>query len=233
MLLKVQRYNKTAGLYKGQFQGGIFMSTQVLSDVFKAIADRHSVKEYHKGHKIPKETLDQLLQAAQMAPSAWNLQHWKLLVVEDDAFKEKLLPIAYNQKQITDSSVVIAVLGDLQANLNFEPVFGPLVQAGHLPQGVMDSLGAQVEGAYQNPQIARDEAIRNGSLLAMQLMLAAKALGYDTCPMGGFDAARFVQEFNIPERYVPVMLISVGLAATPGRASSRLPLDQVIISNTF
>lgn len=210
------------------------MSQQnVQSEVLKVLAERHSVKEYQAGHKMPKEHLEQLLLSATQAPSSWNLQHWKFIVIEDQAYKEKLHPIAYGQKQIVDSSVVIAVLGDLEANKNVEPVFGPLVAAGHMPKELKDTLAGQIEGAYQHPQVARDEAIRNGSLAAMQLMIAAKALGYDTCPMGGYDAARFVTEFNVPERYVPVMLISVGLAATPARPSSRLSLDQVTVSNTF
>jgi len=209
------------------------MTQQVQSEVLKVIAERHSVKQYQAGHRLPKEHLEQLLTAASQAPSAWNLQHWKFLVIEDQAHKEKLLPIAFGQKQIIESSAVIAVLGDLQANLNFESVFGPLVTAGFLKQEVKDGLGAQVNGAYQNPQVARDEALRNASLAAMQLMLAAKALGYDTCPMGGYDPVRFVQEFNVPERYLPVMLISVGVAATPARGSSRLPLDQIVVKESF
>jgi nitroreductase len=209
------------------------MSTQIQNEIFKVMEERHAVKEYQKGYKLPKEDLEQLLKAASLAPSAWNLQHWKFLVIEDDGFKEKLLPIAYGQKQIVDSSVVIAVLGDLQANLNVEPVFGPLVKAGQLPQSIKDSLAGQIEGAYQNSQVARDEAIRNGSLAAMQLMLAAKAMGYDTCPMGGFDHARLVQEFNVPDRYIPIMLISVGVASAPSRPSTRLPLNQLVVSNTF
>jgi nitroreductase len=209
------------------------MANQVQSEIFKIMEDRHAVKAFKKGHKMPKEHLEQLLYATTLAPSSWNLQHWKFLVIEKQTFKEKLLPIANGQKQITDSSVVIAVLGDLQANLNFEPVFGPLVTAGYLPQQLKDTLRSQVEGVYENPQIARDEAIRNSSLAAMQLMLAAKALGYDTCPMGGFDPVKFVQVFNVPQRYVPVMLISVGIAATPARASGRLPMDHVVVMNTF
>jgi nitroreductase len=209
------------------------MTNQVQSEVLKVLEERHSVKEYQKGHKMPKEHLEQLLKSTSLSPSSWNLQHWKLLVIEDQAYKEKLLPIAYNQKQIVDSSVVIAVLGDLQANLNFDPVFGPLAKAGYMPQELHDSLKGQVEGAYQNAQLARDEAIRNASLASMQLMIAAKALGYDSCPMGGFNHSKLIEEFNIPERYVPVMLISVGLAATPARPSGRLPLDQIVVTNTF
>lgn len=209
------------------------MSTEVKSEVLKVLEDRHSVKQYQVGHKMPKADLEQLLTSTSQAPSSWNLQHWKLLVIEDQAQKEKLLPIAYGQKQIVESSVVIAILGDLEANKNTELVFGPAVEAGHMPKELYDTLAAQIEGAYQYPQVARDEAIRNASLAAMQLMIAAKALGYDTCPMGGYDAAKFVEAFNVPARYVPVMLISVGLAATPARSAGRLPLDQIIVSNSF
>ncbi|MFC5451675.1 nitroreductase family protein [Paenibacillus aestuarii] len=210
------------------------MSQQtVKSEVLQVLADRRSVKQYQAGHKMPKEDLEQLLTSTSQAPSAWNLQHWKLVVIEDQAHKEKLLPIAYGQKQVIESSVVIAVLGDLEANKNAPLVFGPAVEGGFITKELYDNLVGQIEGAYQYPQVARDEAIKNASLAAMQLMVAAKAMGYDTCPMGGYDAAKFVEAFNVPARYVPVMLISVGLPAAPGRPSGRLSLDQITVSNSF
>jgi nitroreductase len=205
----------------------------VQSEVLKVLSDRRAVKQYKVGHRMPKEDLEQLLKSASETPSSWNLQHWKFLVIEDQAQKERLLPIAYGQKQIVESSVVIAVLGDLEANKNAELVFGPAVEGGFMSKEVMDTLVNQINGAYQSPQVARDEAIRNGSLASMQLMIAAKAMGYDTCPMGGYDAVKFVEAFNVPARYVPVMLITVGLAASPARPSGRLSLDQITIKNTF
>lgn len=205
----------------------------VQSEVLKVLSDRRAVKQYKVGHQMPKENLEQLLKSASETPSAWNLQHWKFLVIEDQAQKERLLPIAYGQKQIVESSVVIAVLGDLEANKNAELVFSPAVADGFMSKEVMDSLVGQINGAYQNPQVARDEAIRNGSLASMQLMIAAKAMGYDTCPMGGYDVAKFVEAFNVPARYVPVMLITVGLAASPARPSGRFSLDQITVKNTF
>ncbi|MFC0214959.1 nitroreductase family protein [Paenibacillus chartarius] len=210
------------------------MSQQaVYNDVFTVLSERHAVKQYQAGHQMPQADLEQLLLSTSQAPSAWNLQHWKLLVIEDQAQKEKLLPIAYGQKQIVESSVVIAVLGDLEANKNAPLVFGPGVEAGVLSKEIYDNLIGQIEGAYQNPQIARDEAIRNASLAAMQLMIAAKAMGYDTCPMGGFDKEKFVEAFNVPARYIPNMLITVGLAAQPARPSGRFPIDQITQKNTF
>ncbi|WJH34636.1 nitroreductase family protein [Paenibacillus sp. CC-CFT747] len=199
------------------------MSTSVPQDLQTALRERRSVKQYDPGYQMSKEELKELLKLTGRAPSSWNLQHWKFLVVHSDEQKQKLLPIAYGQQQIVQSSAVIAVLGDLEANLNAEPIYSEGVKAGALPQEVKDALIGQINAAYQSPQVARDEAIRNASLASMQLMLAAKTMGLDTCPMGGFDQKKFVEAFEVPERYIPVMLISVGKAAQPGRPSGRFP----------
>jgi len=209
------------------------MSTQVQTSVLNLLEERHSVRDYEVGHKLPKADLEKLLTTAATAPSAWNLQHWKLLVIEDEAQKEKLLPIAYGQQQITQSSVVIAVLGDLEANKNAEIVHGAAVAAGMMPKELKDGMAAQIEAAYQDPQTARDSAYSNAGLISMQLMITAKAMGYDTCPMGGFDKTQFVEAFNVPARYAPVMLVTVGLATKPGHPSNRLALDQFTVSNSF
>ncbi|KIL36269.1 NAD(P)H nitroreductase [Gordoniibacillus kamchatkensis] len=206
------------------------------SEVIRLMEERHSVRNYEQYYAIPQEHLETILKAAATAPSSWNLQHWKFLVVESREDKEKLLPIANGQRQVVDSSVTVAVLGDLEANKNAEAVYGELVAKGLMPAQVKDTLLAQIEAAYSRSdaaRLARDEAIRNSALAAMQLMLAAKALGYDTCPMGGFNPRQLMQAFNIPERYVPLMLISVGKAAKPAHASSRLPLERMVVRGSF
>lgn len=202
------------------------------SEVLQVIADRHSVKYYQPGHKIPKEDLQQIIISASQAPSSWNLQHWKFLIIDDPAQREKLLPIAFGQKQIVESSVVIAVLGDLEANKKAEIAFNPATDGEFIPK-IYEGFVAQIEDAYQNPHTARDEAIRNGSLAAMQLMIAAKAMGYESSPLGGYDVEKFVEAFHVPARYLPVMLITVGLPTRPARRTTRLSFDQITISNTF
>jgi nitroreductase len=189
---------------------------------------RHSVRKYERGVTIPQAELNEILELAAAAPSSWNLQHWRFLVIQDQANKEKLLPLSYNQEQVVDASAVVIVLGDLQANKVAGEVFASA------PEAVRNSMVQQIEGAYaNNPQVARDEAIRNASLGAMQLMLAAKAKGYDTVPMGGFNHGGVVQEFAIPERYIPVVMIPIGKAASPGRPTERFPLDKVVINERF
>lgn len=206
-------------------------NTALTNETIQTLLSRHSVRSYKQGHKIPEEVLREILLIAGQAPSAWNLQHWKFMLIEEQADKEKLLPIAYNQKQIVDSSVTVAVLGDTEADKNAAIVYGQSVEEGLLPVEFKDRMVDQITGAYANagPGLGRDHAFLNASLGAMQLMIAAKAYGYDSVPMSGFDSGRFAREFNVPSRYVPVMLISLGLAQEPGKATSRLPLEDIIL----
>ncbi|WP_297988842.1 nitroreductase family protein [Anoxybacillus sp.] len=195
--------------------------------MLSVIEQRKSVRQYDPNASISKEQLTKLLQAAGKAPSAWNLQHWHFVVIFGKEAQQKLLPIAYNQRQIVDASAVVAVLGDLQAHQKTDAVYDPLVAEGKMTKDIKETLAKQIESAYTNAQYARDAAFTNASLAAMQFMLAAKAEGFDTCAIGGFDTKAFMDAFNIPSRYVPVMLITVGKAAAPAHASYRLPIDEL------
>ncbi|UYZ13344.1 nitroreductase family protein [Brevibacillus sp. WF146] len=195
---------------------------------------RHSVRKYDPNAEIPREELNEILRLAATAPSSWNLQHWRFIVVTDRAKKEQLLPIAYGQQQVVDAFATIIVLGDLEADKSARPVYDDALAKGYVTEQVREMMISQIEETYRNnPQIARDEAIRNASLAAMQLMLAAKAKGYDTCPMLGFDSNALIQALNIPPRYIPVMMITVGKASVAARPTARFGLDQLVIENSF
>lgn len=194
---------------------------------------RHSVRQYKRDVVIPETTLNEILELAASAPSSWNLQQWRFLVVRKQAQKDAILPIAYGQQQVSDASAVIIVLGDLQGNLTGHEIYDAAVAAGHLQQEVRDTLVGQIDGAYSFEQVARDEANKNAGFAAMQLMLAAKAKGYDTVPMGGFDKEKLVEALNIPARFTPVVMIALGEAAAPARPSGRLPLEKLVIHESF
>ena len=202
------------------------MSTKTM-DAIEVMKARSTVRKYDPNANIPEEELNELLEIAIQAPSAWNLQHWRFLVITSKEMKEKLLPISYNQEQVVEAAATVAVLGDLQANETAKIVYK---DAG---KDIYDLMIGQVEKAYQNDRFARDEAFLNAGFAAMQLMLAAKAKGYDTCPIGGFNREKFVEEFRVPDRYAPVMLITIGKAVAPARPTTRLPLDQVVVKESF
>ncbi|QRG68068.1 nitroreductase family protein [Brevibacillus choshinensis] len=210
------------------------MQTEMKLTAEQAMEARHSVRKYDPNAVIPQGELNEILRLASTAPSSWNLQHWRFLVVTDPAIKQKLLPIAYNQQQVVDAYATIIILGDLEADKAAAVVYDKALAKGLVSQQVRDTMVGQVEGAYKNnPEIARDEAIRNSSYAAMQLMLAAKSKGYDTCPMGGYDKAKLIEALNIPPRYIPSLMLTLGKASVQAHPTERLSLDELVIENSF
>ncbi|MCK0471950.1 nitroreductase family protein [Halalkalibacter sp. APA_J-10(15)] len=207
-----------------------------LASAITVMNNRHSVKHYKPGLEITREEMTELLEAATSAPSAWNLQHWRFLVIDDQKKKEELLPIAYYQQQIVDSSAVIVLLGDCEAGQEASEIYDVALEKGQLTKEVRDALVSQIERAYEHGKetsFARDAAFLNASLAGMQFMLAAKEKGYDTCPIGGFKRDELIKTFHIPQRFVPVMLMTVGTTLKEAYPSERKPIDQVTVYNSF
>jgi nitroreductase len=199
-----------------------------LENILEVMTERRSTKSYDPDTEISTEELVEILEYAGRAPSAWNLQQWHFLAFHNKEAQEKLLPIAYNQQQIVDASAVIAVLGDLEANKNIDPVFDPSIEKGEMTAELKDILAGQINGAYSREQYPRDAAFSNASLAAMQLMLTAKAKGWDTCPIGGFNPQKLMEEFDISERYIPIMLITIGKPVKEARKTDRLDIKSLI-----
>jgi nitroreductase len=208
---------------------------RVEQEFSKVIRDRHSVRKYDSSWKMSDEEIKGILEDAILAPSSSNLQPWRFIVITDQELKAKLLPIAYNQQQVADASAVIAVLGDIEAYRNTERIYDQALAAGVMPQEVRDNMVKNTYNGYSSMSRERltGIALVDGGLISMQLMLAAKARGYDTVPMGGYDPEAFREMFQIPERYTTVMLIALGKAAVEARPSVRLPLDAVAQWNEF
>ncbi len=209
------------------------MSTEPVSaiEVMKA---RQSVRKYDSQASISQQELNKILKIATQAPSSWNLQHWRFLVITSRQMKERLHAIANNQAQVADAAATVVVLGDLKADVNAREVYGKSLKEGKISREVYDRMIGQVDDAYRNNlQFARDEAMLNAGLAAMQIMLAAKAKGYDTCPIGGFDRKKLAEVFQVPKRYVPVLLITIGKRAGSVCPTPRLPLEKVVIWESF
>lgn len=195
----------------------------------EVIRERRSVRAYDPSFKISKEEMTELLGEAILAPSSSNLQPWRFLVIDEQPLKEKLLPIAWNQQQVVEASAIIAILGDLESYKLAETIYDRAFKAGYMPEATKNSFVERTVATYSSlpKDVATKIVSTDGGLIAMQLMLAAKARGYDTVPMGGYDAAKFVEAFGINERYVPIMLIAIGKAEKPGHPTVRLTVDEV------
>lgn len=209
--------------------------TTIDTSFFTVAQERSSVRQYDPSFKMDQSEIREILEIAIQAPSSSNLQPWRFLVIEDQAAKEELLPIANNQQQVVDASAVIAVLSDVKAHKNAERIYNEIVKNGNMTEEVKNAYVGRLVSFYDSasPERMSKMAMTDGGIVSQQLMLAAKAKGYDTVPMGGYDAEKFVKAFNVPENFEPVMLIAIGKGTKPGFKKNRLPLDEVLTWNKY
>ncbi|MCP3764871.1 nitroreductase family protein [Domibacillus sp. A3M-37] len=206
-------------------------TAQKTNDFKEIITGRRSIKNYDKSVKISREEMTEILTLATLAPSSVNMQPWRFLVIDSPEGKATLAPLArFNQNQVETSSAVIAVFGDMNNFDNAEEIYGKAVEKGFMPLEVKENILATFTGYFET--ITREEmkevVLVDGGLVSMQLMLAARAFGYDTNPIGGYEKDQVTEAFGLDkDRYVPVMLISIGKAADTGHKSVRLPIDKV------
>lgn len=209
------------------------MKTKQSADFFTIINNRHSVKLYDPSVKIPRHEMIEILTEATKAPSSVNLQPWRFVVVDENKQRLRSL-VRFNQRQLETSSAMILILGDLKHLDYAEEIFSVAVEQGIMPQEVKDSYMKLLPDKFSKmtKQQIRENTLIDGGLVAMQLMLVAKAHGYDTNPIGGFERKEVMEALGVDvERYVPIMLISIGKAAKPAHSSVRLPIERVVSWN--
>lgn len=197
----------------------------------KIMKGRRSIRNYDPTVKISKEEMTDILEEATTAPSSVNAQPWRFLIIDSPEGKEKLAPLAkFNQTQVNTSSAVIAVFADMNNADYLEDIYSKAVELGYMPQEVKDrQMKALMAHFEQLPaQVNRETILIDAGLVSMQLMLTARAHGYDTNPIGGYEKEKIAETFGLDkERYVPVMLLSIGKAADEGYASYRLPVETI------
>lgn len=204
---------------------------QEVNDFKEILRGRRSIRNYDTSIKISKEEMEEILEEATLAPSSVNMQPWRFLVIESEEGKAKLAPLTkFNQIQVETSSAVIAVFGDLNNFDYCEEIYSKAVELGYMPLEVKERQISSIaaHASTLDPQVNKETVLTDGGLVSMQLMLVARSHGYDTCPIGGFEKDKIAEVFDLDkDRYVPVMLISIGKAAESGYKSVRLPINKI------
>lgn len=192
---------------------------------------RKSVRVYDEKVKISHEEMLEMIQEATSAPSSVNLQPWRFVVIESEAEKAKLKPlIRFNTRQNETSSAMILIFGDLRCHDLAEQIYDEAVEAGKMPKEVRDQQIEAIVPYYESfsKQKMSDVVKIDASLAAMQLMLVARAHGYETNPIGGFEEELLAEAFGLnKERYVPVMIVSIGKEVEAGFPSTRMKAEEI------
>lgn len=201
------------------------------NDFKDVVFNRHSVKEFDKNYKIDREEMIQILEEATKAPSSVNLQPWRFVIVESDEGKDKLRPIIkFNTKQNDSSSAMILIFGDMECYEKTDEIYSQAVEAGYMNENDKNKSVERFNQVYKSfsKEKMNDIVKIDSSLMAMQLMLVARAHGYDTNPIGGFEKDQLAEAFGLdPDRYVPVMIIAIGKADHAGHKSTRLDVKDI------
>lgn len=199
-------------------------------DIFEAILTRHAVKAYQPDFVIPPQDEQKLFELTHHSPTSYNIQNWRFVIIRDKNLRADIRKAANDQAQVTEASLLIILCADIKA---WEK--NPERYWAHAPQETRDFLVPMIGNFYRgHEQLQRDEAIRSIGIAAQTMMLAAKGMGYDTCPMIGFDADAVAKLINLPQDHVIGMMMVIGKTAKPVRGnSSFLPQSEVFIDNRF
>jgi len=199
-------------------------------EVAKAIELRRSVKAFDPEHKMSEAEVDKLLSLVMLSPTAFNVQHWRFVVVRDPALRGEIRRLSKDQAQVTDASLLIVLCGDLKAWSRDTARYWRTA-----PDDVREMLVFLIEQYYAGrEQVERDEVMRSCGIAAMSLMLAAREMGYDSCPMDLAELDEVGKLLNLPDDHVVTMFVAIGRGIKDSwPRGGQLPKEDVVVIDRF
>ncbi|MEM9559412.1 MAG: nitroreductase family protein [Planctomycetota bacterium] len=200
-------------------------------DTFDAIYGRRSIKQFDAEHRLSAEEECRLLEAAIQSPTSFNIQHWRFVILRDPALRAKIrAELGNDQAQMTDASLLVLMTADQDAWKK-----DPARYWRTAPQEVSDLLVNWMGPFHEGREwLQRDEAQRSIGMAMQTLMLAAKSMGYDSCPMIGFDIEKVAELINLPGDHVMGPMVAIGKGTKdPWPKPGQLALDDVIVEDRF
>lgn len=199
-------------------------------NIFDAIHERRAIKHFDATHQLSKAETAQLLDLAVQSPSSFNIQHWRLVNVTDKALRSQLRAAANDQAQVTDASLLFVVTVDIKAWDK-----DPARYWTNAPKAAQDILVPWIHPFYAGKEpLQRDEAMRSAGLLMQTMMLGAKGMGYDSCPMVGFDFDKVAELIHLPADYAIAAMLVIGKGTKPAWPKPGfIPQSEMLIENHF
>lgn len=190
---------------------------------------RRSIRGYDTSQGVSDADLKAIFDDVLLSPSSFNLQHWTFVVVRDEANRKALREAAMGQQQVEHCAAVVVVCGKLDAHEDIDVIYA------QVPEDVRERVRGVGGMIYaQNEQMRRDEAVRGSSMAAMSLMYSAKAHGFDTGPMIGFDPGKVGELLRLPDNLIPTMMIVMGRGnEEPYPRGHRHPTSEVVKLETY
>ncbi|MEM8668402.1 MAG: nitroreductase family protein [Planctomycetota bacterium] len=200
-------------------------------NVIDAIYNRRAVKHFDPNHEMSGEEERKLFETMIQAPTSFNIQHWRFVVLRDPALRTKIRQeFGNDQSQITDASLLVLFTADVMAWKK-----EPQRYWQNAPQEVSDLLVGWMGPFHEGREwLQRDEAQRSIGMAMQTLMLASQELGYQSCPMIGFDIDKVAELIKLPEDHAMGPLVAIGKGTKdPWPKPGQLSLDELVFENSF
>lgn len=200
-------------------------------NTFDAIYQRRAVKGFDPDHRLSQDEEAKLLEAAIQAPTSFNIQHWRFVILRDPQLRSKIRSeFGNDQSQMTDASLLVLFTADTKAWAK-----KPERYWQNAPKEVADLLVGWMGPFHEGREwLQRDEAQRSIGMAMQTLMLAAKSMGYESCPMIGFDIEGVAKLINLPDDHVMGPMVAIGKGTKdPWPKPGQLTLDELVVDNRF
>ncbi len=206
-------------------------------NLIEALNWRYATKKMN-GQKVPQEKVDQILEAARLAPTSSGLQPFRVIVVTDPELKAKIQPVAYGQAQITDCShLLVFAAWDNYTEERIRGVFSNMNQERGLPDETPSDYEIQLTGNYtsKTPEENFNHAARQAYIGFGMAIAQAAFLEVDATPMEGFNSSELDTLLGLKERGLrSTTLLPLGYRAPEGDwlvnlKKVRTPADKFII----
>jgi nitroreductase len=201
----------------------------------QAIRDRRATPSFD-GSPIPPEDLRKILDAGLSAPSGYNMQPWRFIVVQGEEQKRRLRAASYNQGKVEEASAVIVACGDADG---WRKDLDLMLYQG-LDGGMPEGYAAQARNAVPDylSSFSSDEMhgwLNKMVMLAFtHMMLMAEVMGYDTAPMEGFEQEKVHEVLRLPLSYWVVALLAIGHLKGPDKFyGGRFDISHTVFSEEF
>lgn len=187
--------------------------------------------------------LEKIITAGLRAPSGYNLQPWRFVVVRDRDQKKKLRAAAYNQAKVEEASAVIVACGDSQGwkegdldeELKIAKQHGFTDEQNAKVRTAVTGLFGGAPGKSGGMEPSFDLWVNRHVMIALTTMMwTAETLGYDTAPMEGFEEDKVKTLLKVPEHVRVVALLGIGRLKGPDkRFAGRLPTARTVFEHEW
>ncbi len=201
----------------------------------QAIAERRSTPSFD-GKPIPAEDLKKILEAGLCAPSGYNMQPWRFVVVQSAEQKKRLRGASYNQAKVEEASAVIVACGDADGWRKDLDLMLQQGREGGMPEGYAEQAKSSVPNYMVSFSGDQMKAWLNKQVMLAftHMMLMAEVMGYDTAPMEGFEQDKVHEVLRLPLSYWAVALLALGhLNGADKFDGGRFPLAHTVFGEEY